>query len=409
LSDAKKSGGRDISELKQRLGLKKAAAAQSGQSGRQNGASGGVVAPPGLLPPPGIAQPQQPAIPNAADDPFGAMNAIAAVGTQQRAPEIVINLNDGKPVEQVGASNRVATILKIALPALFGLLVGAFIATNGKNAAFNNDGVAAAKYAYGAHEQPAPSTFLGLRKTLNDLDNLLQASGYKPATKTTKDLAAMAKRLEFVDSKIFEARMNALPSGVVAQLTQFYGGIAELKGMIDMHVKLAVNDDVVLSTGKKKQDDATVKDTENVFIAGKMRYGVIIQPGDSGDFGARLVEVGPPYCNGKQSLNTGGKCVDAELTGIGARNDSGGVFSSVDAVLTPQDTVAAKKLLVLLPSPVLDSLVAGSDSGASATFYVKRMKAIADRLGKLRQDAETLEPQLKPVADSGKSFSYIFW
>ena len=93
----------------------------------------------------------------------------------------------------------------------------------------------------------------------------------------------MAKRMEIVDSKVFEARMNALPVNVVAQLTLFYSGVAELKGMIDTHVKLAVNDDVVLAAGKKKTDDATVKegDAERAAIlTGKVKYGVIVQPGD---------------------------------------------------------------------------------------------------------------------------------
>ena len=105
MSDSKRTGSRDISELKARLGLKKGAAAGDRTSRERNGGqTGGVVAPPGLNlpPPPGAAAPQ-PVIPNAADDPFGAMNAMAAVGTVQRAPEIVI-VNDGKPVENVGSS-----------------------------------------------------------------------------------------------------------------------------------------------------------------------------------------------------------------------------------------------------------------------------------------------------------------
>jgi hypothetical protein len=106
LSDPKRGGSRDISELKQRLGLKKAAPpAAAGRPG--NGGTGGVLPPPGLnVPPP---QPPQPVIPNAAEDPFGAMNAMAAVGTVQRAPEIVI-VHDGKPVENVGAQSHGAMI-----------------------------------------------------------------------------------------------------------------------------------------------------------------------------------------------------------------------------------------------------------------------------------------------------------
>src|SRR5690348_3416141 len=69
LSDSKKTGSRDISDLKARLGLKKGgAASQTGATPRANGASGGVVPPPGLNlpPPPGLAPaaPPQPVIPN---------------------------------------------------------------------------------------------------------------------------------------------------------------------------------------------------------------------------------------------------------------------------------------------------------------------------------------------------------
>src|SRR6185369_13137031 len=95
LSDSKRTGNRDISELKQRLGLKKGGPA-AGQNRGSSGQTAGIAPPPGLAPP----SPPQPVIPNAADDPFGAMNAMAAVGTVQRAPEIVI-VNDGKPVENV--------------------------------------------------------------------------------------------------------------------------------------------------------------------------------------------------------------------------------------------------------------------------------------------------------------------
>src|SRR3954465_12468782 len=120
LSDPKRGGSRDISELKQRLGLKKAAPPPvAGRPG--NGGTGGVVPPPGLnVPPP---QPPQPVIPNAAEDPFGAMNAMAAVGTVQRRPEIIF-VNDGKPVENGGASGRGASLVKIVAPAVVALAIG---------------------------------------------------------------------------------------------------------------------------------------------------------------------------------------------------------------------------------------------------------------------------------------------
>ncbi len=103
MSDSKRTGSRDISELKQRLGLKKGRPGdrtdpRERRPDRRHRSAAWVerATSPGT--------PAQPAIPNAADDPFGAMNAMAAVGNVQRAPEIVI-VNDGKPVENVGSSS----------------------------------------------------------------------------------------------------------------------------------------------------------------------------------------------------------------------------------------------------------------------------------------------------------------
>ena len=85
----KKPQSRDISELKARLGLKKAG--PPAQSAAARGPSGPVVPPPGLsMPaPPGTAA-AEPALPDASQDPFGAMNAMAAQGALRAAPPRVI-------------------------------------------------------------------------------------------------------------------------------------------------------------------------------------------------------------------------------------------------------------------------------------------------------------------------------
>ena len=72
---SKRPGAKDISDLKARLGLKK--------SGPAAAKAGGGVAPPGaraggVIPAPPGAQPPRPHIPDAKEDPFGAMNALAA-------------------------------------------------------------------------------------------------------------------------------------------------------------------------------------------------------------------------------------------------------------------------------------------------------------------------------------------
>ncbi|HET9627097.1 MAG TPA: hypothetical protein VFP84_37315, partial [Kofleriaceae bacterium] len=201
MSDPKRGGSRDISELKQRLGLKKGGAAAPGGTPARNG-SAGVVPPPGLAPAP--AQPAQPVIPNAADDPFGAMNAMASVGTVQRAPEIVI-VNDGKPVENVGASGQGARIAKLAGPAVLALVVGVGIGKISKGANIYNEGIKDSRSILG--DDKAPSTVKNVKRALSELDGTLDElntkTGMRPDAATDKKLTELALRLDIKTGPVF--------------------------------------------------------------------------------------------------------------------------------------------------------------------------------------------------------------
>src|SRR5690606_24256258 len=206
LSDAKRTGSRDISELKQRLGLKKGATPATGPT-RANGGAG-IAPPPGLnLPPPPGVQPPQAPIPNAADDPFGAMNAMAAVGTVQRAPEIVI-VNDGKPVENVGAQSSGASIAKLAVPAVIALIVGLAIGKIGTSASSYNAGLSDARAILG--DRSTQSTVANLKQELSKLDTLLDEARSKNQFKPDKSLdAELEKAVKALDVKaelIFRAK-----------------------------------------------------------------------------------------------------------------------------------------------------------------------------------------------------------
>jgi hypothetical protein len=415
LSDSKRTGNRDISDLKARLGLKKGAAGASGQGAAAGrGASGGVVPPPGLNlpPPPGVAQPQQPVIPNAADDPFGAMNAMAAVGTVQRAPEIVI-VNDGKPVESVHQGSLGGTIAKIAIPAVLALGIGVGVGRVSKDANFYNAGLDDAGQILGATDQP--STVKGAKKLLADLENQLDAmskSGYRPDPAATKMLSEMVTKLDVKSSIVFRAKQNALDEDLSGQILAFYSGVSEIRNMLDTHVKSAKADDKMLATAKQKSDDASAKEHENAPLAsiGAAKYGVVISAPTEQDrgeeFGARIVELGPVFCGDKQSSS--GKCEDGGPSGFGYRNDPGGIaWTKGDLITTGEDSVPAKKLLLLLPNGVRDALIKGGEPGASEAYYVKRLKIISERTKKLIQDANKLEGQLETAAKKSHRFSFF--
>jgi hypothetical protein len=411
LSDSKRTGNRDISDLKARLGLKKGAAASgTGQTAaRGNGA--GIAPPPGLNlpPPPGVHQPAAPVVPNAADDPFGAMNAMAVQHAPYRAPEIVIQ-HDGKPVENVGSQSFGMTIAKIAVPAVLALGIGVGIGRVSKDANFYNAGLADASSILGDANQP--STVKATKKLLSDLDNQLDAmskTGYRPDAAATKVLSDMVTKLDVKSNLVFRAKQNALDGDLSGQILGFYAGVAEVRSMLDVHVKAAKADDKMLATAKQKSDDAALKETENLGLAGQARYGVVIAAStetDKDDFGARIVELGPVFCGDKQSST--GKCEDGAPSAYGYRNDPGGIaWTKGDLVVSGEDSVPAKKVVLLLPNGVRDALIKGGEPGASEAYYVKRMKTLAERTKKLITDANKLEGQLQTAASKGKRFSFF--
>jgi hypothetical protein len=350
-------------------------------------------------------------IPNAADDPFGAMNAMAAVGTVQRAPEIVI-VNDGKPVESVHQGSLGGTIAKIAIPAVLALGIGVGVGRVSKDANFYNAGLADAGQILGALDQP--STVKGAKKLLADLENQLDAmskSGYRPDPAATKTLSDMVTKLQVKSDLVFKAKQNALDDGLSGQILSFYAGVTEVHDMLDMHVKSAKADDKMLATAKQKSDDATAKDGENAPLAsiGAAKYGVVIsaptEANKDDDFGARIVELGPVFCGDKQSST--GRCEDGSTT-FGYRNDPGAIiWTKGDLVTTGEDSVPTKKVLLLLPNGVRDALIKTGEPGASEILYVKRLKAISERTKELIKDANKLEGQLETASKKSRRFSFF--
>jgi hypothetical protein len=422
LSDPKKSGSRDISELKQRLGLKKGAAAPA--STRANGQSGGVVAPPGLNlpPPPGIAQPAQPpqpVIPNAADDPFGAMNAMAAVAKVQRAPEIVI-VNDGRPVENVGGG--AGSILKFAVPAAIALVIGVAVGKIGAGAASFNEGLKGAKAILG--DKSTPSTVAELKKTIADLDTALddaktRAGGnFKPDLALDKQLKEIALHLEVKSELVFRAKENSLDADVAGQILSFYAGVAEVKDMIDQHNKAAAGDDIALKKGKEAADAANVADGA---LAGQLKYAVMASAPtetDKADTGAKIVELAGVYCEGSTSPTP--RCPEGtSFTAVAYRTEPGATPIKGDLVTQASDSIPTKKILMILPGGIRDSLIKGGEPTVSEYYYARRLRAIYERIhgktssqdakpaGGLLDDGNKLETRLSTEAAKGSRFSFF--
>ena len=421
MSDSKKPGGsRDISDLKARLGLKKGAAAPTTGQTRSNGASAGVVAPPGMnLPaPPGVQSPPpaQPAIPDAASDPFGAMNAMAAVGTVQRAPEIVI-VHDGKPVENVGSQSKGASIAKIAIPAVVGIALGVAVGKIGATNGAYNTGLSDVKQILG--DKNTQSSVAHLKQQISALDSKLDEwktkNNFRVDGALDKELEAVAKALD-VKTEVFRAKTNTLDPDTTAKLVQFYGGVAEVKAMIDLHLKSAKSDEQAFRRAKEKADGAAVKEGENAYLNNQFRYAVVMSApseGEQADFGAKLVELGPPYCGGK--IAPSGKCADGEApSSFTYRVEPGATWTEGKLATGGQDAVPAKQIVMLLPGGVRDSLVKGAEGIASEAYYQRRLRTIYERIhgvgdkgNGLLNEGNKLETLLQTEAAKGKKFSFF--
>ncbi len=428
MSDSKRTGSRDISDLKARLGLKKGAAPATGQTRANGTQSGGVVPPPGLNlpPPPGVHQPQQPVMPNAADDPFGAMNAMAAVSNVQRAPEMII-VNDGRPVENVGSSSTGASIAKIAIPGVIALVIGIAIGNIGEARSAYNTALGDAKEILG--DAKSPSTVANVKQTLSSLDNLLddakQKNGFRPDDAVNKQLEQISQKLQIESEKIYRKKLSALDAKLAGEIVSFYAGASEVKSMIDAHLLSAKADAVVFKKYKDKSEEALLKESENVPLIGQRRYAVVVlAPTDSekgAEFGAKIVELGGVYC-GDAAKETINKCPEnAPPSAFAYRTDlaQSKVPWTKGEIATPTtDNVPARKLLTLLPGNVGDSLVKGAEGVASEIYYQRRLRMLYDRVhgrvgndgkatGGLVDQGNVLEKDLTTETSKGSRFSFF--
>lgn len=412
MSDSKRTGNRDISDLKARLGLKKGAAAGgTGQTqARGNGAaSGGVVPPPGLnLPPPPGVQPAQPAIPNAADDPFGAMNAMAQIGTMQRAPEIVI-VNDGKPVEQVGAGKRTGTIVKYAIVAAVPLVIGIVVGQIAKEAKIYNAGIADARLLLTQKEHGVTAVKRKVVAVQTALEQSMK-NGFLPNKDVTAALEQSMKDLEVKQDVVYRAKQNTLNAELSGLILQFYSGVAEVRSMLQAHLESAKLDDTMLIDAAKKAGD--LKPSGYLAGFGDYRYGVLFTAPSPTEpaarFGAKLVELGKPYCaDGAQSTTY--ECPDNKYGGVTYLGDGGWTKGDPQ---TSGATAEAKKVLPLNATAAADILLKGSSDkglpGVAEALYAKRLEALKTRVDALISTANSVETRLKPKANESDKFHFGF-
>jgi len=345
------------------------------------------------------------------------MNAMAAVGTVQRAPEIVV-VHDGKPVEHVGASSKMIVIIAAGVGVLF-LIIGMALGRSSRGATDFNDGIASSSAILDGNK--------AFKQTLNEIqtkifEKIQPTTANNPQAKPkanpkiTPDhnvdvqLSKVSAKLEVKANQYALVRNVTNDNDTAGEVLELYAGLTELRAMIDLHVRASQTDDQAYKAAQAAAEKANVKPEENASLAGSLRYAIVLSGPTEKDktapFGAKLVELGPPYCGGK--LATGGKCGEGEQpSAFGYRSDLGTSNWTPGEPADPADKVSIEKILPFVPSPTLDSIIRGKEASAAENAYALRVQAIVDKTDELLKKANKLEANLQKAASQSTKFTFF--
>jgi hypothetical protein len=409
LSQQQKKPGttRDISDLKQRLGLKKGPAQRPAA-----GTPGGVVPPPpgvNVPPPPGVARP---VLPSVSDDPFAAMNVMATIGTlQQKAagPEIIV-VNDGKPVESVSSGKKIGKIALYAAAFIVPLVVGLIIGQIAKDAKIYNETITKAAVVR--------DDVRALKKTVNEVQNALLLGKERGFVANDRDLTAALEAVAFPEislDKVYGTDLHRMDPALVSKVFEFYTLYSDLGPKVATHVKGAKNDEKAMTTGTEAAAKAVAPtEEENKYMTPDWpyRYGVYLylptqEEANKGvTFGARLVEIGPPICEDRKASTTG-KCPGAPL-GYGFREAPRSELGwSLMEFGAPGENVPVKKLIPLTASASFDAIVKGGEPTAAELSYKRRVNELSEMITRLAELGSYVEGQLNSKANEKPQFTFF--
>jgi hypothetical protein len=402
VSEPKKPGARDISDLKARLGLKKGA--EGGPAPRSTTSMpsvgvppptaakiGGsfVPPPPGVAPPPGAfpAAPPQPVIPDASVDPFGAMNAMAstAARTAPVQPEFVI-VNDGKH-EQVASRGGGLRWLKIGLLVAVPLFVGYVV--GGINNANNNinNAIDDAKLLY--------DDFTAVGKNLQDIEAALDAAkdrGKGQLFPHDKELTAAldAMKLQAPDTtKLFHANMQNMSPSVPEKVFSFYTGVTALYAKIENHKRIAKADERKQIEKKEVGQYATV-----LRVPSDEKQSPYVE----------LVEVGAPICKGDTKISAQGCDASKPPEKFQVRTDPTGSWQIVPFASTSTD-VAKDVILMIGDNNVKNAFMVGAKEFVDTVGYMQRIREIDAQVRELSQQRADVQNALTLEKQKSKSFA----
>jgi hypothetical protein len=220
---------------------------------------------------------------------------------------------------------------------------------------------------------------LELKKQLTALAAQLDNPKLEPNAALDKALTEVALHL---DLKPAMYALKNLPPETVAMQVELYAGVAQIHGMLDTHVKSAKADTSGFVAARNAPDAP--------------RYGVVLVA-EKAEFGAQIVELGPPLCNGKPSKT--GTCADGDDTAATFRKSpTTPVWTKADLATPSEDSIAVNKLVPILPTDIFQGLLKGNETSLGTLLYLRRLRDIRQRTTTLLDHANKVEIELQRLA-----------
>ena len=394
---SKRPGAKDISDLKARLGLKKSSPA---------GAAGGVVAPPGsrsggaIPAPPGVG-PARPVIPDAKEDPFAAMNAIAAHGARSAQPTYVVP-HDLSPAERVEKRSSAVKFGVLAGILLVPLILGVVIGKLSANARAYNRTIDDAVIVR-ADTNAVRDGLIAIQQVLaTGRERSRGAQGFVVGdAKLTADLAALPPLSPNIE-KVFRTHLYELEPQLVAAILSFYVQAIELNSIIKAHVAATKDADRILKEGQ-----ANMGGFNPLAYAGLIEVPTADEASAGKPIGLKIVQIGSPVCEGEAKPSDRG-CPGGKVSAFRYRPDELGVWGIKKLATTSGSSVDPDGLVLLDPtSKVLQQLVKGGKATIAEASYTERINRINETVGKLLQDQEAIQGHLNNHANKGKQFTFF--
>ena len=377
--------GRDIADLKARLGLAKGPAVAPPRPGAPlapgSSAIPNPLAPPPPPPMPFAAPPPSLGFPAPAprfDDPFAAM----------RPPEgkhfDLQSVDDGRPAVSVrqkgGMAGRVILVIAVIVAGAVGFGFGA--SAVGRRM-FNQANFGAKR---------VKTELDDMQKTITEITTKVNLSSQRLAANKQEPLAFDYKLIEELErvkldprpdtSRIFKVNYYLLEDLAIDRLMNYYYDTIILFGEVERHIKRTKADKSVLEAFAAK----TAKGGEEASKA--VNYGVVFD--SRGKLAiSTLVEVGKPVCKGGAET-----CGAADIEGFMIRSNTGANWTPRKVGPKPE----GDKVVPIERTPLFEAVMSGSPDSVRMEQYKQRYNNIRIVLQRLASTKKELGDAIDKAA-----------